>query len=156
MQRRFAIQQIVLQCMAELNLDAVVYPTSNFPAGKIGAPQGAGGASGGAVGGTWSFLGQQGFPAITVPAGFTTEVYDTVPDPTSPPPPPGPEDRGARGGPRVATKLVGPIPARLPVGIDFLGRPFSEPVLFRIAAAYEQATHHRLPPPDFGPLAQSP
>jgi amidase len=156
MQRRFAIQQIVLQCMAEQNLDAVVYPTSNLPAAKIGAPQGAGGGGAGAVGGTWSFLGQQGFPVMTVPAGFTTEVYDTVPDPTAPPPPPSPDDRGGRGGPRVATKLVGPIPAKLPVGIDFLGRPFSEPVLFKIAAAYEQATHHRIPPPDFGPLAQQP
>ena len=34
----------------------------------------------------------------------------------------------------------------------FFGRPFGEPVLFKIASAYEQATHHREPPPDFGPL----
>ena len=42
--------------------------------------------------------------------------------------------------------------AKLPVGIDFLGLPFSEPTLLRIGAAYEAATHHRTPPPDFGPL----
>jgi amidase len=30
-----------------------------------------------------------------------------------------------------------------PVGIEFLGRPFSEPTLLRIAYAYEQATKHR-------------
>jgi len=35
---------------------------------------------------------------------------------------------------------------RLPVGITFLGRPYSEPVLLRLAYAYEQATHHRKPP----------
>jgi Asp-tRNA(Asn)/Glu-tRNA(Gln) amidotransferase A subunit family amidase len=40
----------------------------------------------------------------------------------------------------------------LPVGVDFLGRPFSEPLLIRVAAAYEQATAHRRPPPRFGPL----
>ena len=34
----------------------------------------------------------------------------------------------------------------LPVGITFLGRPYSEPVLLRLAYAYEQATHHRRPP----------
>ena len=37
-------------------------------------------------------------------------------------------------------------------GVDFLGRPFSEPVLLKIAAAYEKATHHRMAPPDFGAL----
>ena len=31
----------------------------------------------------WSMIGQQGFPAITVPAGFTTEVYDRIPDASS-------------------------------------------------------------------------
>ena len=49
-------------------------------------------------------------------------------------------------------QLVGPVPAKMPVGVDFLGRPFSEPTLLKIAAAYEQATKHRKPPPDFGPL----
>ncbi len=79
-----------------------------------------------------------GFPAMTVPAGFTTEVYDRVRDPTAP----------------DSTRLEGPVPARLPVGIDFLARPFGEPTLFRIAAAYEARTNHRIPPPDFGPLPE--
>jgi amidase len=34
----------------------------------------------------------------------------------------------------------------LPVGISFVGRAWSEPVLLRIAYAYEQATKHRRPP----------
>jgi amidase len=34
----------------------------------------------------------------------------------------------------------------LPVGISFFGRAFSEPVLIRLAYAFEQATHHRQPP----------
>jgi amidase len=50
------------------------------------------------------------------------------------------------------TRLVGPVAAKLPVGIDFLGPPFSEPVLLRVASAYEAATRHRVPPPAFGPL----
>jgi len=33
-----------------------------------------------------------------------------------------------------------------PVGITFTGRAFSEPMLIKIAYAYEQATHHRIPP----------
>jgi Asp-tRNA(Asn)/Glu-tRNA(Gln) amidotransferase A subunit family amidase len=49
------------------------------------------------------------------------------------------------------TRLVGPVPARLPLSVMFFGRPFSEPTLF-IAVAYESATHHREPPGDFGPV----
>jgi Asp-tRNA(Asn)/Glu-tRNA(Gln) amidotransferase A subunit family amidase len=35
----------------------------------------------------------------------------------------------------------------LPVGITLLGRPYAEPVLLKLAYAYEQATRHRKPPP---------
>jgi len=176
MHRRFVVQQIILQGMAELNLDAVVYPTGTLPPDKIalyrraapggaaarGGRRGAGGGGGEGTGGlgggggtggvtSWNFLGTQGFPAITVPGGFTTEAYDRVPNPSAP---------AAGGGEAVGgipvasgTHLVGPFPAKLPIGFDVLGRPFSEPTLLTIAAAYEQATHHRMQPPDFGPLS---
>jgi Asp-tRNA(Asn)/Glu-tRNA(Gln) amidotransferase A subunit family amidase len=39
----------------------------------------------------------------------------------------------------------------LPVGLELLGRPFGEGQLFALAYAYEQATHHRRPPPAFEP-----
>ncbi|BET67126.1 hypothetical protein ASA1KI_20440 [Opitutales bacterium ASA1] len=135
LQRRFAVQQIVLQCMAELKLDAVVYPTGNIPPRKINTPRDP---SDNGIGnyGMWTFLGVQGFPALTVPAGFTTEVWD----------------RASVDASGKSTGLVGPVRAELPVGVDFLGRPFSEPVLFEIAAAYEAATRHRRQPPRFGPL----
>jgi Asp-tRNA(Asn)/Glu-tRNA(Gln) amidotransferase A subunit family amidase len=131
---RHAVQQIVLQCMAKVGVDVLVYPTGNIPPPLLGAPTEPN--KNGRSHLAWTLLGQQGFPAMTVPAGFTTHVYDRVPD------------AGAEGG----TRLVGPVPAVLPVGIDFLGRPFDEPVLFRVASAYEAATHHRVPPRAFGPL----
>ena len=37
----------------------------------------------------------------------------------------------------------------LPAGLQMLGRPFSDALLFQYAYAYEQATHHRKPPPLF-------
>jgi Asp-tRNA(Asn)/Glu-tRNA(Gln) amidotransferase A subunit family amidase len=36
----------------------------------------------------------------------------------------------------------------------FVARPFAEPTLLRIASAYEAATKHRIPPPDFGPVPE--
>jgi amidase len=123
--QRFAFQEVVLACLADQKLDAVVYPTMNIPPIRIQSPEepelnGRGQAH-------WVIFGQQGFPAITVPAGFTGEVYDREPDPSSP----------------DGTKLVGPVPAHLPVGIDFAARPFAEPLLLRIAAAYQAVANHR-------------
>jgi len=43
----------------------------------------------------------------------------------------------------------------LPIGISFFGRPYSEPVLIRIAYAYEQATRHRRPPTFIPTLGES-
>jgi amidase len=148
LQLRFAVQQIGMQCLAQLGLDAVTYPTGNVPAPKLGAPNEP--TVNGRPANAWSFLGQQGFPTITVPAGFTTQVYDRVPDPSAPKP--ARPAAGGDGGNSEPGKLVGPVAARLPVGIDFLGRPFAEPTLLRIAAAYENATRHRTVPAGFGPL----
>jgi Asp-tRNA(Asn)/Glu-tRNA(Gln) amidotransferase A subunit family amidase len=132
---RLAIQQTVMQCMASMQLDAVTYPTGNIPPSVIKAPVEP--EINGRSHQAWTLLGTMGFPAMTVPAGFTTAVYDRVADPAAP------------GG----TRLVGPVPAKLPVGIDFLAMPFGEPMLFKIASAYESATHHRTMPPEFGPVS---
>ena len=131
LQSRFAMQTIVLQCMQEQKLDALVSPTATIPAPKLNGPREPNVNGRPPIG--WSLLGQQGFPVMSVPAGFTTAVWDRVRD-------------GAE------TRLVGPTPARLPVGVDFIGRPFDEPMLFRIASAYEAATRHRTPPRGFGPV----
>ncbi len=131
---RFAVQQIVLQAMEDMKLDAMITPTGNIPPYILGRPleptlNGRGPS-------IWSFLGTQGFPQLGMPAGWTTKVYDRV------------RDASAPGG----TRLTGPTPAKLPLSVMFYGRPFGEPVLFKIASAYETATHHREPPPDFGPV----
>jgi len=131
LQGRFAVQTILLQCMQEQNLDALVSPMSTVPPAKLTAPREP--ASNGRLPIGWSLIGQQGFPVITVPAGFTKNVWDRVPD-------------------GQGTRLVGPIAVALPVGVDFIARPFGEPLLFRIASAYEAATRHRRPPPEFGPV----
>ncbi|HUC97335.1 MAG TPA: amidase [Candidatus Polarisedimenticolaceae bacterium] len=80
---------------------------------------------------------ETGFPAIVVPAGFTREVYDRVPD-----------DKDPNG-----SRLEGPKQIELPVALEFLARPFHETTLFEIASAFESITRHRRPPPGFGELA---
>ena len=125
---RFGLRTAVYQCFAKYALDAVVYPTGNIPPAILTSPQEPSVNNRGSS--IWTQVNSRGFPAMTVPAGFTTSVYD----------------RDENG------ELLPAIPAELPVGIDFLGLPFSEPTLFEIASAYEAATHHRMQPPDFGPL----
>ncbi len=61
-----------------------------------------------------------GFPAITLPAGFSTPTASA--------------------------------PIGVPVGIEFLGQPFSEPQLLKIAYSFEQATHARKLPKSTPPL----
>ena len=128
LQTRFTLQTTLLQCFGELGLDAIVYPTGTVPPAILTAPQEP--AVNGRPSSIWTAINSRGFPAMTVPAGFTTVVYDRAPD----------------------GSLLPPIPKALPVGIDFLARPFAEHTLFAIASAYEAYTQHRRPPPDFPPL----
>jgi Asp-tRNA(Asn)/Glu-tRNA(Gln) amidotransferase A subunit family amidase len=133
MHSRFALQTLLMNCMAEQKLDALVAPMSTVPPRKLLSPREPPSNGRNPIG--WFMFGQQGFPVIDVPAGFTTAVWDRE-----------------RVGNASETRLIGPISAKLPVGVDFIARPFGEPLLFRIAAAYEAATKNRRPPDGFGPL----
>jgi amidase len=169
--RMQTLRRIILQVMAENNLDALVYAYTTLPPHIIltnrlaktaethteprilkagtamsdptlipGEPvlksdldtyRGSGSSF--AV----SLSPETGFPAIVVPAGFTREVYDRIPDDSDP--------NGSR--------LEGPKQVELPVALEFLARPFEETTLFEIASAFESFTRHRRPPPGFGELA---
>jgi amidase len=127
--RHYTLQMVALQCFGLLELDAVVHPTTNIPAPKLGAPTEP--ALNNREHLSWNLLpGTASFPVISVPAGFTTHVFD----------------RDAE------LNLVGPVPAVLPVGMTLMAKPFDEPTLVTIASAYEKATRHRTPPASFGPL----
>ena len=163
---RTTLQMLVDKVMADNRLDALVYPTKTIPAPLLAAPIEPATLKSVKETVRVTVDGQEyertvervldlrapltprlspnaGLPAIAVPAGFTREVYD----------------RAIVKGPDGSKKpgeLEAPKPIALPVSIDFLGRKFSEPVLIRIAAAYENATHHRRPPKDFPRLAGEP
>lgn len=102
-------RQVVLGLMAEHKLDALVYATFDHQPVAIGVDDMTNPlveATG--IGNNRRLSPILGFPAMTVPAGFTTDG--------------------------------------LPVGIEFMARPFAEGTLFKFGYAYEQATHHRKPP----------
>ena len=96
--------------MADDQLDALVYATFDHEAAVI-APDvltNADTEDAYARGNNRYLSPLIGFPALTVPAGFTAEG--------------------------------------LPVGLEFLGRPFSEAMLLGLGYAYEQGTRRREPP----------
>jgi Asp-tRNA(Asn)/Glu-tRNA(Gln) amidotransferase A subunit family amidase len=129
-QTRFAVQTAVFTCFARNDLDAVVFPTGNVPPGVLTSPEEPSLNDRGIV---WSGLSAYGFPAMTIPSGFTTQVYD----------------RDANG------QLMAAKPAALPVGVQLLALPFNEQKLFTIGAAYEAASKKRIAPPDFPPVPQT-
>ena len=110
---RVRLRDAVLKLMDDNRLDALVYPTWSNPPRLIGDLNTPGGDN------NQLFSPSTGFPAITVPMGYT------------------------RGG-------------TLPAGLQFFGRAWSEPVLIRLAYAYEQATHHRHSPAATPPLRTKP
>jgi Asp-tRNA(Asn)/Glu-tRNA(Gln) amidotransferase A subunit family amidase len=163
---RTTLQMLVNKVMADHRLDALVYPTKTIPAPLLAAPVEPTTLKSIKETVTQSIEGVDydhvvervvdlrapltprlspngGFPVVVVPAGFTSEVYDRA------------VVRDADGS-KHAGDLLPPKPVALPISVDFLGRRFSEPVLIRIAAAYEQATRHRRPPAAFPPLPGEP
>lgn len=110
LQAREELRLTWLKLMADHRLDAVVYATFDhqptpIPPDVLTNPD-AKDAYG--RGSNRSLSPNLGFPAMTVPAGFTTDD--------------------------------------LPVGIEFMARPFAEGTLFKLAYAYEQGTLNRKPP----------
>src|SRR5215475_2650073 len=141
---RTTLQVLVNKVMADHKLDALVYPTKTIPAPLLASPVEPANIKvvkdtiTATIDGeqyertvdraldvraplTWRLSPNGGFPTIAVPAGYTKEVYDRA------------VVRGADGS-KQAGDLVGPKALVLPVSVDFLARPFSEPMLIRIAA----------------------
>jgi Asp-tRNA(Asn)/Glu-tRNA(Gln) amidotransferase A subunit family amidase len=112
-------RQMVLGLMADHKLDALVYATFDHQPVEIGPGDMTNpllDTSG--IGNNRRLSPILGFPAMTVPAGFTSDG--------------------------------------LPVGIEFMARPFAEGTLLKFGYAYEQATHHRKPPALAPPLRGEP
>jgi Asp-tRNA(Asn)/Glu-tRNA(Gln) amidotransferase A subunit family amidase len=140
---RELLRRVDMMVILENRLDALVRLHTPWPPGLIGgAYQPRGGPSNLS---RESFYGPNaGLTEVLVPAGYVTTVYDPVfmlsPDATRYVPAPS----------RTPTSIA---PPGLPFSLVFRCEPGKEDVVLKVASAYEAASHRRVPPPAFGPLA---
>jgi Asp-tRNA(Asn)/Glu-tRNA(Gln) amidotransferase A subunit family amidase len=132
--------------MYENGIDLFVNPENTLPPPKIGYP-GEPEINGRPTASCCAqFTALLSGPEIDVPAGYTEVVYEPQfvlsPDKK--------EYRAVPG--TVPSKLAHPMP----ISMMFWAAPGTEPAVIKTASAYEAATHHRIPPPAFGPLPGEP
>ena len=139
---RELLRRVDMMVMYENRLDAFVRLHTPWVPGKIGhAHQPRGGLHNLTL---ESFFGPNaGLSEILVPAGFVSEAYDPVFALS---------DNRQRYVPVPATHPTALAAPGLPFSLVFRCDPGREDVITRIASAYEQASHRRIPPPGFGPI----
>jgi Asp-tRNA(Asn)/Glu-tRNA(Gln) amidotransferase A subunit family amidase len=143
MKRRDTLRMAMIKVLEQNHLDMFVNPVNLTLQGKIGGATIGTGGGGGAGGPAFGYGAMLGIPEVFVPAGFATATYD-------------PKFALSKDGKKYegvenpeATKLGG---IGLPYNIGFWAEPGQEAALIKVGAAYEAATHHRAPPPAFGPV----
>ena len=92
------------------------------------------------------FTALLGGPEMDVPAGYTQVAYDPryvlAPD--------------RKSYLAVTGDVASKMPHPMPISLMFWSGPGSDGAVITAASAYESATHHRVPPPAFGPVSPSP
>jgi len=137
------LRMIVLKVMRENGIDAFVNPEQTTPPYKLGMgsePDVDWRESNGCCQG---FTAMMGAPEMEVPAGFTEVAYEPT------------YVLSADKKEYVAT--TGAVKSQLeypmPISLMIWAGPGDEPAMIKVASAYEAASHHRKPPPDFGPVS---
>jgi Asp-tRNA(Asn)/Glu-tRNA(Gln) amidotransferase A subunit family amidase len=137
------LRMIILKVMYENKIDVFVNPENTLPPYLLGnAPEpevnGRGSNSCCQV-----FTALLGGPEADVPAGYTTVTYDPKYVLTA----------DKKQYVPVTGNVESKLPHPMPISMMFWGGPGSDSDVIKVASAYEAATHHRVPPPAFGPLA---
>lgn len=137
-----ALRMVVLKVMQENGIDAFVNPEVTLPHYRIGGPGEPGVDNRGTASCCAQFTALLGGPEIDVPAGYNQIIYE-------------PQYQLNADKTRYIT-VTGTersmLPVPMPISLMVWGGPGSEPEVIKVASAYETATRHRVPPPDFGPL----
>jgi Asp-tRNA(Asn)/Glu-tRNA(Gln) amidotransferase A subunit family amidase len=139
---RIVLQLVVAKVMAENDIDAFVNPEVTLPQYILGGavePEVENRGTGSCCS---AFTALLGGPEIDVPAGFNQIVYEPQLQLS--------EDRTEYEAVTGTEQSLMEKP--MPISLMVWGGPGSEPELIKVASAYEAASQHRTPPPDFGPL----
>ena len=142
---RLALSQVgrtaLLKVMQENGIALFVHPENTVPTPKILGPN-VGATS---LDGITPLLG---IPRVVVPAGYNQIIH---------------EPRFALSADRTNYVSVLPegtpssrLPYPMPIAITFFAGQGDEPILLKVASAYEAATKHRVPPSAFGPIPGEP
>jgi amidase len=146
MKRRDTLRMVMTKVLHQNKIDVFVNPVNLTLQGKIGGAQERGGAGGGGGGG-FGYGAMLGIPEVFVPAGFADSIYDFQFKLSA-------DGKSYEGEESTTPTQLGGI--GLPYNIGFWAEPGQEATLLKVASAYEAATHHRRPPPAFGPVKGEP
>lgn len=136
-------RMIVQKVMAENGIDAFVNPENTLPPPKIGGPEEPTVNNRAQISCCTAFTALLGGPEADVPAGYVQTIYE-------------PRYVLSQDGTRyedVSGEVASSLPHPMPISMMFWAAPGNDGAVIKAASAYESATHHRVPPPAFGPVA---
>jgi len=139
------MRMVILKVMYENKIDVFVNPEQTTPPYLLGGPMEPDVNDRPSRSCCQTFTAVLGSPEIDVPAGFVTTTYDpkTV------------LSENKKEYIYVTGDVESKLPHPMPISLMFWAGPGFDPDVIKVASAYESATHHRTPPPEFGPVASS-
>lgn len=137
-----ALQLALIKVLRQNDIDVLINPENTLPPRRIGGASDPTISGRGPVSCCGGMTPRMQTPQIVVPAGYVRNEY---------------APKFALNAAR--NNYVGvqgtestPLPHPMPISLMFWAGPGDDPKLIRVASAYEAATKHRVPPPDFGPV----
>ena len=136
------VRMIVLKVMAENKIDVFVNPEQTTPPYLLGGALEPEVNDRGTQSCCQGFTALLGSPEADVPAGYVTTVFNPKYVLS--------EDKTQYIA--VTGDVESTLPHPMPISMMFWAGPGSDSDVIKAASAYEAATHHRMPPPAFGPV----
>jgi len=136
------LRMIILKVMYENKIDVFVNPEQTTPQYLLGGapePEVNGRASHSCCAGFTALIGA---PEADVPAGFNSITYDPKYELSA----------DKKSYIAVTGDVETKMPHPMPISLMVWAGPGSDSDVIKVASAYESATHHRVPPPQFGPV----